>query len=96
MKSKNKRKGWKVFLYILLTIFILWFVFVVYEYSRVKNNKEPLVCLNYHEAVGDNDEYTYECFGLFYKYKEYYYKVDKTLSAREITMFFTEYKRRNN
>lgn len=95
MKDKNKRKGWKILLYILLAIFIIWFIFVVFEYCRVKSNKQPLICLNYHESIGDSDEFAYECYGLLYKYKEYYYKVDKTMSAREFTMFFTEFKRKN-
>ena len=33
------------------------------------------------------------CRGPLYKYKEYYYKDDKTMSARELTMFFTEFVR---
>ena len=96
MNGEKKRKGWKILLYVFLTIVILWFILVLIEYFRVSHDKRPLLCFNYHEVVEDDDEYALLCHGPLYKYKEYYYKTDKTMSARELTMFFTEFVRKTN
>ena len=93
MNSERKRKVLKYLLYFILLIVILWFILVIIEYYRVKKDKRPLVCFSYHEVVEDDDEYAIMCYGLLYKYKEYYYKIDKTMSGRELTMFFTEFVR---
>ena len=93
MNSERKRNTWKYIIYIVLIFVILWFALVVLEYYRVNNDKRPLICFNYHEEVEDDDEYSLLCHGLLYKYKEYYYKIDDTLSARELTMFFTDFVR---
>ena len=90
---KKKRNVWKILLYIFFLIVILWFILVIYEYYRVKKDKRPWLCWGYKEVVEDDDEYALLCYGPLYKYKEYYYKVDKTMSARELTMFFTEFVR---
>ena len=93
MSSERKRNIWKYILYIILVIVILWFMLVVVEYYRVAKDKRPLLCFGYHEVVEDDDEYALLCHGILYKYKEYYYKIDKTISARELTMFFTDFVR---
>ncbi len=89
----KKRTVWKIIIYTLLIIVILWFILVVFEYYRVSKDKRPLLCFGYHEVVEDDDEYALLCHGPLYKYKEYYYKSDKTMTARELTMFFTEFVR---
>lgn len=93
MNSERKRKTWKWILITLLLIVVLWFILVIIEYNRVHHDKRPLLCWGYHEEVEDDDEYAITCNGPLYKYKEYYYKIDKTMSARELTMFFTEFVR---
>ena len=92
-KPKSKRKIWKITMFTILAIVALWFSLVIIEYHRVSNDKRPLLCFNYHEVVEDDDEYALFCRGPLYKYKEYYFKIDKTMSARELTMFFTEFVR---
>lgn len=93
MNSERKRNVWKYLLYLLLILVILWFILVIYEYYRVSKDKRPLLCWGYKEVIEDDDEYALLCHGPLYKYKEYYYKLDKTMSARELTMFFTEFVR---
>ena len=93
MNSERKRKTWKWIFITILLLVVLWFILVIIEYSRVNKDKRPLLCFGYHEVVEDDDEYAITCNGLLYKYKEYYYKTDDTMSARELTMFFTEFVR---
>lgn len=72
---------------------VLWFMLVMYEVKRVQNNKQPLVChLRRIETEGVN-EYSITCYGLFYKYREYYIEDKEELNAREFTLFFKSFKR---
>ena len=71
---------------------ILWSGFTVYEYIRVKNNQDTLVCLHKVKEQEDNERYSVTCYGIFYKYRKYYYVNSNKLSAREFTMFFNEFK----
>ena len=72
---------------------ILWFLLVMYEVKRVKNDQKPLLCYFYKndtEAVG---EYSVTCYGPLYKYKEYYLSDGDKLNAKEFTLFFKSFKR---
>ena len=93
MSDERKRNVWKYILYVVLILVVLWFILLVIELYRVNRDKRPLLCFGYHEVVEDDDEYALLCHGLLYKYKEYYYKFDKSMSGRELTMFFTEFVR---
>lgn len=93
--TTKKRLKLKICGYILLVIVFLWFSFASYEMYRVKNHKKTLICFNEVKDVEDDDEYSKMCYGLFYKYKEYYLKSNDSLTAREFTLFFTEFKRDN-
>lgn len=92
-KKVKRRKKVKIFLTILAIGFLLWFVLLMVEYSRVKNDKRPLLCTPMVKDVEDDDEYAKKCYGLGYKYKEYYYTEDDHMSARELVLFFQEFKR---
>lgn len=93
VKIIKKRIKLKILGYILLIIAFLWFSLAVFEMYRVKDNKRPLICFNYKEDIEDNDEYSKTCHGILYKYREYYYKDNNKLSAREFTLFFKEFTR---
>ena len=42
----------------------------------------------------EDDEYSKMCYGILYKYKEYYYNDNDVLSARELVLFFQDFERR--
>ena len=73
-------------------LLIVWASFTVYEYNRVSNNKDTLVCLHKVKENETADTYSVTCYGLFYKYRKYYYINSNKISAREFTMIFNEFK----
>lgn len=97
VNRKNDKKK-KIILYITIflgVLVLLWFILALVEYYRVNNNKSPLVCFGDSREVESESEYSISCIGIFYKYKEYYYRVDDELSAREFTLFFNEFDRKS-
>lgn len=78
---------------LLVIITLIWFSIIVYEYYRVKSDKKPVICFNQTKEPENKDEYSYVCYGLLYKYKEYYYVNTDTISARELTLFFKDFTR---
>ena len=92
-KVVKKVKLIKKILLIVMIVFICLFSFTIYEYYRVKTDKTPLVCLNSKNISENDKEDDKVCYGLFYKYKEYYLKNTKIVDAREFTMFFTSFDR---
>lgn len=93
VKILQRRLKFKILAYILLILVFIWFSFAMYEMYRVKDNKRPLICLNMVKDVEDNDEYSKTCYGILYKYREYHYKENDKISAREFTLFFKEFTR---
>ncbi len=95
MENKNKKllSKLKVILFILIIITIAWFSLTVYEFYRVKTDKKPIVCFHETRDVESSSEYSLTCYGILYKYREYYMNDDDSLSAREFTLFFKEFKR---
>lgn len=92
-KLIKKVKLTKRVLLVLMIIFICWFSITIYEYYRVKTDKSPLICFN-NKKISENDkEDAKVCYGLFYKYKEYYLKDTNSIEAREFTLFFTPFDR---
>lgn len=96
MKKLEKKKKTFIISSIILFIIFCWFCLVIFEYTRVKTDKRPIVCFNEIKDVEDDDEYSKMCYGLLYKYKEYYYKDTNKMSARELTLFFLDFKRQND
>lgn len=93
-EKRNKVKSkFRIFITIIAFMVFLWFVLVIVEFVRVDNNKKPLICSPMIKDVEDDDEYSKRCYGFGYKYKEYYYNEDDSLSARELVLFFQEFKR---
>lgn len=93
-ESKSKLKTILRVVGILLAVLVLaWFSFVMYEYYRVNTDRRPLICFSEKKEIESKDEYSTMCYGLLYKYKEYYYVNTDTMSARELTLFFTDFKR---
>lgn len=92
-KQNRIRKICKNIMIIVFIILIIWFAFAMYEMYRVKTDRDTLVCINSKKDIEDDDEYSVMCYGIFYKYKKYYYKTSNKLSAREFTLFFTDFKR---
>lgn len=74
-------------------IILLWFSLVIYEYYRVKTDKKPFVCIGNVKDTETDSEYSLTCYGILYKYREYRYKDDDSLSAREFTLVFKDFDR---
>ena len=91
MENDNKYKKViiiKKILLIILVVSLIWFGFTTYEYYSVKNDKRPLICLNKKELNENNNEKSMMCYGVFYKYKEYYFKKSGSITGREFALFF--------
>ena len=89
----KKTKVIKKVLFIVMIFVFVWFSLTVFEYYRVKTNKKPIICM-FSKSQSENDnENAVTCYGLFYKYREYYYKDTDELNARELTLFFMPFDR---
>lgn len=93
-KNQKKRKIIKYISFTILGIVILWFVLVLGEFFRVRIDKKPLICFNAVKDIEDDDEYSITCYGILYKYREYYYNEDNEMSAKEFTLVFKEFSRK--
>lgn len=78
---------------VLIVLAIIWFALTLFEFYRVKSDKRPVVCMHEVKDIESEDEYSRTCYGLLYKYREYYLDEDDSLAAREFTLFFKEFKR---
>lgn len=87
-----KRIVLKITLFLAVIVF-LWFSLTVYEYYRVKMDKRPFICIGDVRDTETENEYSSTCYGVLYKYREYRYKDDDSLSAREFTLVFKEFDR---
>ena len=94
-KDIKKRKVIKNTLIIILTICLAWFFLTAINYYLVKKDQRPIFCFNYTKENENNDEYSLVCYGILYKYKEYYNIKDDKLNARELTLFFRDFTRSN-
>ena len=92
-KSKKILNIIKTIAIVLVIIVVIWFSFTLIEFYRVKSDKRPIVCFNEKKDTESSDEYSLTCYGLLYKYREYYMNDDDSLTAREFTLFFKEFKR---
>ena len=93
-KSVKIRKLVKLISFVMLTLVILWFSLILIEMYRVKTDNKPMICFNEVKDVEDDDEYSLTCYGILYKYREYHYNSDDSLSAREFTLVFKEFVRK--
>ena len=95
MESKHNKifKITKWFLILLLVLVVIWFCFTTVEFYRAKSDKRPLVCSKMKKDVENNEEYSLTCYGILYKYREYYSNEDDSMTGREFTLFFKEFKR---
>ncbi len=89
----KKRIIWAVAI-VLLVIIVAWFSLAMYNYYRVKTDKKPLLCYGNTKEVEANNEYSYTCYGILYKYKEYYSTKNDKITAREYTLFFKDFDRK--
>ena len=78
---------------ILLILVIIWFGITLVEFYRVKTDRKPIICSKMKRDVENNEEYSLTCYGILYKYREYYNNADDSMTAREFTLFFKEFKR---
>ena len=92
MDSKGK-KIIKIVLIVLVCVVLVWFSFTLYEFYRVRSDHRPLICFNEVKDTENTEEYSKTCYGLLYKYREYYMISDDSMSAREFTLFFKDFKR---
>ena len=84
----KKRKIIKVIIIIIAIIIVAWFCLALSEYYRVRIDKRPLICFGEKKDIESEKEYSKTCYGIFYKYREYYYNESNEMSAREFTLFF--------
>ena len=96
MKTRNNKllKILKILLIILSIIAILWFALVSIEFYRVKTERKPMICSKMKRDIENTEEYSLTCYGILYKYREYYKTEDGSMTAREFTLFFKEFKRK--
>ena len=96
MENSNKKiKNVIKFILIFITIIVVaWFGLVIYEYYRVKIDKRPLICLHEKSDTEGINEYSKTCYGILYKYREYYTIDGDQMTAREFTLSFKEFKRK--
>ena len=92
--SKKKKRIIWIITIILLTIIVSWFSLTMYNYYRVNTERRPVLCFGDTKEIETNNEYSHICYGIFYKYKEYYSKKNDALTAREFTLFFKEFDRK--
>lgn len=92
-KKLRRINAIKKILMVLICILVLWFGLTTYEYYRVKLGKKPVICIGNKKDIENENEYSKMCYGLFYKYKEYYLESDDSMSAREFALFFMEWER---
>ena len=90
--SKGKRL-FRFFLVLASIAVVAWFGLVMHEARRVKNDQKPILCFQPKNDTEGVDEYSVTCYGLFYKYREYYIKDKEELNAKEFTLFFKSFKR---
>lgn len=83
----------KVICFVLLIIVLAWGSLVLIEFNRVKNDKKPIFCFNELKDIEDDDEYSKTCYGILYKYREYYLKEENVMSAKEFTLVFKDFER---
>lgn len=93
MLDDKKRVRIKCILIILACICVLWLVLALVNSYFVSMDKRPILCFNYQKNIENDDEYSLTCYGILYKYKEYYYIKSEAMSAREYTLFFKEFVR---
>lgn len=96
MENSNKKVKSiiKWVLIVLSVIVVLWFSFTMCEYYRVRIEKRPIVCFHEVTDTENINEYSKTCYGLLYKYREYYKISDDEMTAREFTLFFKEFNRK--
>ncbi len=92
--SKIKRRIIWAIAIILLVIVASWFGLTLYNYYRVNTEKKPVLCFGDTKEIEANNEYSHTCYGILYKYKEYYSTNNDALTAREFTLFFKEFDRK--
>ena len=96
--NQEKQNTWitimKVSAVTIFIVAILWFSLVLIELYRVKKDSKPIFCFNEVKEIEDNDEYSLTCYGILYKYREYHFIKDDALSAREFTLVFKEFDRK--
>lgn len=90
--SKTKRL-FRLLLVLACIGVILWFILVMHEVKRVKNDQKPLLCFRPKSDTEGVGEYSITCYGPLYKYKEYYMSDGDKLNAREFTLYFKTFKR---
>lgn len=98
-KTSKKHRGRKIINIILITLAVitfLWLSLLIYNYYRTKTDRRPILCFNYVEEVENTTEYTKTCYGILYKYREYYNKDSDSMTARELTLFFRDFVRDSN
>lgn len=95
-KKVTKTKRSVIWIVAILVVIIVasWFGLTTYNYSRVKSDKKPILCFGNSKEIEANNEYSKACYGIFYKYKEYYSTNNDVLTAREFTLFFKEFDRK--
>ncbi|MBE6155746.1 MAG: hypothetical protein E7164_03210 [Firmicutes bacterium] len=94
-KLANTRRKIKIICFCLLGTVILWFSLVLTNLYRVKIDKKPLICMGQYRDIEDNDEYSLTCYGILYKYREYHYTIDDSISAKEFTLIFKDFVRKS-
>ena len=92
----KKKTIFKILGIILLCIVLLWFALVLYNFYRAKNDNKPILCFHEIKDIESETEYSKTCYGILYKYREYYYTESNEMSAREYTLFFKEFAREVN
>ena len=92
-KDKKARKIISIVFWVLGVIVFAWFFLVVINYYLVRKDGRPVMCWNYTRENYDEDEYTLTCKGILYKYREYFYNDTNSLHARELTLFFKDFKK---
>ncbi len=92
--SITKQRVVWIIVIVLLVLVVGWFSLIMYNYYRVNTEKKPILCFNNVKEIETNNEYSYTCYGIFYKYKEYHSNNNDKLIAREFTLFFKDFDRK--
>lgn len=90
----RKRIIWVIAI-ILLVLVASWFSLTMYNYYRVSIEKKPILCFGDTKEIEATNEYSHSCYGILYKYKEYYSTNNDVLNAREFTLFFKDFDRKS-
>ena len=93
MLDDKKRLRIKYILIIIAFLCVIWLSLALVNMYLVKQDKRPVLCFNYQKSQENDNEYSYTCYGILYKYREYYYYSTDSMSAREYTLFFKEFVR---